>query len=126
MLKNNAKDLILQTLTPLTKVAGTVTFKDGTTTLGTGTMPRVLGNSNQLLQAFLRAVENAVDALQEAGGGSLQVSLRQENAEVDIEFAGQRARLTRSGTCVRSLLYDQAGRQRHWFGTERNLWSRTG
>jgi len=27
-------------------------------------LPRVLGNSNQLLQAFLQVVENAVDALQ--------------------------------------------------------------
>ncbi|MBI3478207.1 MAG: HAMP domain-containing histidine kinase [Acidobacteria bacterium] len=50
-------------------------------------VPRVLGNSNQLLQAFLQVVENAVDALQEAGGGSLQVSLRQDDAEVVIEFA---------------------------------------
>ncbi|HEY1401848.1 MAG TPA: HAMP domain-containing sensor histidine kinase, partial [Terriglobales bacterium] len=36
-------------------------------------VPRVLGNSNQLLQAFLQIVENAVDALQETGGGRLQV-----------------------------------------------------
>jgi len=28
-------------------------------------LPRVLGNANQLLQAFLQIVENAVDALQE-------------------------------------------------------------
>ena len=51
------------------------------------TMPRVLGNSNQLLQAFLQIIENAVDALQEAGGGSLLVSLRHEGPEVVIEFA---------------------------------------
>lgn len=50
-------------------------------------LPRVLGNSNQLLQAFLQVVENAVDALQEAGGGRLQVSLRHEDNEVIIEFA---------------------------------------
>ncbi len=50
-------------------------------------LPRVLGNSNQLLQAFLQVVENAVDALQEAGGGRLQVSLRHEGNEVIIEFA---------------------------------------
>ncbi len=52
-----------------------------------GALPRVLGNSNQLLQAFLQIVENAVDALQEAGGGRLRVSLRQEGKEVVIEFA---------------------------------------
>ncbi len=50
-------------------------------------LPRVLGNSNQLLQAFLQVVENAVDALQEAGGGRLLVSLRHEGNEVVIEFA---------------------------------------
>ncbi|MBI3644513.1 MAG: HAMP domain-containing histidine kinase [Acidobacteriales bacterium] len=50
-------------------------------------LPRVLGNSNQLLQAFLQIVENAVDALQEADGGRLQVSLRHEANEVVIEFA---------------------------------------
>ncbi len=50
-------------------------------------VPRVLGNSNQLLQAFLQIVENAVDALQDNGGGRLRVSLRQEANEVVIEFA---------------------------------------
>jgi signal transduction histidine kinase len=54
---------------------------------GEGVLPRVLGNSNQLLQAFLQVVENAVDALQDAGGGSLKVSVRHEGAEVVIEFA---------------------------------------
>lgn len=50
-------------------------------------LPRVLGNSNQLLQAFLQVVENAVDALAEAGAGRLTVSLRHEGNEVVIEFA---------------------------------------
>jgi signal transduction histidine kinase/uncharacterized membrane protein len=48
---------------------------------------RVLGNSNQLLQAFLQIVENAVDALQEVGRGRLTVSLWHEGNEVVIEFA---------------------------------------
>jgi signal transduction histidine kinase len=50
-------------------------------------LPRVLGNPNQLLQAFLQIVENAVDALQEIGGGRLQVSLWREQDEVIIQFA---------------------------------------
>jgi len=50
-------------------------------------LPRVLGNPNQLLQAFLQIVENAVDALQEVGGGRLQVSLRREGNEVIVQFA---------------------------------------
>ena len=54
---------------------------------GDGPLPRVFGNSNQLLQAFLQIVENAVDAMQESGVGRLLVSLRREAAEVVIEFA---------------------------------------
>ncbi len=50
-------------------------------------LPRVLGNQNQLLQAFLQIVENAVDALQEIGGGHLQVSLWREEHEVVLQFA---------------------------------------
>ncbi len=50
-------------------------------------LPRVLGNPNQLLQAFLQIVENAVDALQEIGGGRLQVSLWREANEVVVQFA---------------------------------------
>jgi signal transduction histidine kinase len=50
-------------------------------------LPRVLGNGNQLLQAFLQIVENAVDALQEIGGGRLQVSLWREGKEVVVQFA---------------------------------------
>jgi two-component system NtrC family sensor kinase len=50
-------------------------------------LPRVLGNTNQLLQAFLQIVENAVDALQEIGGGRLQVSLWREGSEVIVQFA---------------------------------------
>jgi signal transduction histidine kinase len=50
-------------------------------------VPRVLGNSNQLLQAFVQIVENAVDALQEMGGGRLQISSWRESDEVVVQFA---------------------------------------
>lgn len=50
-------------------------------------VPRVLGNSNQLLQAFVQIVENAVDALQEIGGGRLQVSVWRDAEEVIVQFA---------------------------------------
>jgi len=53
---------------------------------GDDPLPRVMGNSNQLLQAFLQIVENAVDALQENRGGRLVVSLWREAGEVIIEF----------------------------------------
>jgi signal transduction histidine kinase len=54
---------------------------------GKGPTPRVLGNANQLLQAFLQIVENAVDALQEVGSGRLQISLWREGEEVVVQFA---------------------------------------
>jgi signal transduction histidine kinase len=50
-------------------------------------LPRVLGNPNQLLQAFLQIIENAVDALQEIGGGRLQVCLWREDNEIVVQFA---------------------------------------
>jgi signal transduction histidine kinase len=50
-------------------------------------LPRVLGNSNQLLQAFVQIVENAVDALQEIGGGRVQISIWREGDEVIVQFA---------------------------------------
>jgi signal transduction histidine kinase len=53
----------------------------------TDPLPRVLGNPNQLLQAFLQIIENAVDALQEIGGGRLQVSLWRDANELVVQFA---------------------------------------
>jgi signal transduction histidine kinase len=50
-------------------------------------VPRVLGNGNQLLQAFLQVVENALDALQQVGRGRLSISLRCDTGDVLIEFA---------------------------------------
>jgi signal transduction histidine kinase len=52
-----------------------------------GPTTRVLGNANQLLQAFLQIVENAVDALQEIGSGRLQISLWREGDEIVVQFA---------------------------------------
>jgi len=50
-------------------------------------LPRVFGNSNQLLQAFVQIVENAVDALETVGGGKLLVSGWRDGKDVVIEFA---------------------------------------
>ena len=36
--------------------------------------PHVQGNANQLFQAFIEIIENAMDALEEAGGGSLEIT----------------------------------------------------
>ena len=89
-------------------------------------LPRVLGNPNQLLQAFLQIVENAVDALQEIGGGRLQVCLWREGNEVVVQFADYWPRPARSRARLRSVLHHQAGRQRHRSRTERDVWCDTG
>jgi signal transduction histidine kinase len=50
-------------------------------------LPKVLGNSNQLLRTFLHLIENAADALEEVGGGSLSITTRCENEDVVIQFS---------------------------------------
>lgn len=50
-------------------------------------LPRIWGNSNQLLQTFLHLTENAIDALNEVGGGALLVTAHHKNDEVVVEFS---------------------------------------
>jgi signal transduction histidine kinase len=50
-------------------------------------LPRVWGNANQLFQCCLQIIGNAVDAMEEVGGGSLIVSGRHETGDVIFEFA---------------------------------------
>jgi signal transduction histidine kinase len=50
-------------------------------------LPRIWGNSNQLLQTFLHLTENAIDALNEVGGGALLVTAQHLGAEVVVEFS---------------------------------------
>jgi len=49
--------------------------------------PRVHGNANQLFQAFVEIIENAMDALQEVGGGSVEISARRQGQEAVLQFA---------------------------------------
>lgn len=49
-------------------------------------LPRVWGNVNQLFQAFVEIVENAMDALQESGGGSLQIKAQRQDQDAVLEF----------------------------------------
>ncbi|MGO9648690.1 MAG: sensor histidine kinase [Terriglobales bacterium] len=51
------------------------------------TLPRIWGNPNQLLQCCLEIIGNAMDALEEAGGGTLWVSARWEDNEAVIRFS---------------------------------------
>ena len=50
-------------------------------------LPRIWGNTNQLLQAFIHLSENAIDALGDVGGGVLRVKTTLENNEVIAEFS---------------------------------------
>jgi signal transduction histidine kinase len=50
-------------------------------------LPPVCGNTNHLFQCFLEIIHNAMDALEEVGGGTLAVSARRDGSEILIEFS---------------------------------------
>ena len=49
--------------------------------------PRVVANANQLFQAFVEIIENAMDALDEVGGGSLEITANRRGPEVVLTFS---------------------------------------
>ena len=49
--------------------------------------PEILANANQLFQAFVEIIENALDAVEEAGGGSLDISAQRQGTEVALKFS---------------------------------------
>ncbi len=49
--------------------------------------PPVIGDSSQLLHVFLQIISNAMDALQEVGGGELLISINPCEPQVCIQFA---------------------------------------
>jgi signal transduction histidine kinase len=52
-----------------------------------GNCPKVLGDSGQLMHVFLQLISNAVDALDEVGGGTFDVTIRPAPAQLILEFA---------------------------------------
>jgi signal transduction histidine kinase len=50
-------------------------------------LPTVWGDGHQLFQAFVQIVENALDALEEAGGGLLRVHAYAQPSEVVVQFS---------------------------------------
>src|SRR6184192_3271584 len=50
-------------------------------------LPRVWGNTNQLFQAFVQVIANAIDALEEVGGGTVTVRGGREGHELVLEFS---------------------------------------
>jgi signal transduction histidine kinase len=49
--------------------------------------PLVWGNANQLFQTFVHIIENAFDAMEDAGGGVLQISAQRHHADVVVQFS---------------------------------------
>jgi len=49
--------------------------------------PRVHGNVNQLFQAFIEIVENAIDALHDTAGGSLEIIAQRLGDDVMVQFS---------------------------------------
>jgi signal transduction histidine kinase len=52
-----------------------------------GTTPLVQGDSSQLLHVFVQIISNAIDAIEDTGGGGLKISLRPSERGLCIEFA---------------------------------------
>jgi signal transduction histidine kinase len=50
-------------------------------------LPRISGNVNQLFQAFIEIIENAMDALVDAGGGILKIVADRQGGEVVLQFS---------------------------------------
>jgi signal transduction histidine kinase len=50
-------------------------------------LPRIWGNSNQLFQCTLAIISNAMDALEEVGGGTLTLCARREGDDAVVEFS---------------------------------------
>ena len=49
--------------------------------------PRVFANANQLFQAFIEIIENAMDALEESGGGVLEINAQCQDTDVVLQFS---------------------------------------
>jgi signal transduction histidine kinase len=52
-----------------------------------GNCPKVRGDSGQLLHVFLQLISNAIDALQDSGGGTFDITIRASGSHLILEFA---------------------------------------
>lgn len=50
-------------------------------------LPKVWGDGHRLFQAFVQIVENALDALEEAGGGLLRVGAEVQGNQIVVQFS---------------------------------------
>jgi signal transduction histidine kinase len=49
--------------------------------------PRIRGNANQLFQVLVELIENAMDALDDAGGGALQITAQRLGSDAVVQFS---------------------------------------
>ena len=49
--------------------------------------PHSVANANQLFQAFVEVIENAMDAMEESAAGSLSISAKREGSELVLQFS---------------------------------------
>ena len=49
--------------------------------------PRASANANQLFQVFVEIIENAMDAVEEAGGGSLDITAATQSSDLILKFS---------------------------------------
>jgi signal transduction histidine kinase len=64
-------------------------------------LPRVHGDANQLLQVFFNVMNNAVDAMEEVGGGTLTIRIAQVGDNAVIDFCD-----TGPGVAAPQLVFD--------------------
>jgi len=50
-------------------------------------VPRIHANANQLFQTFYEIIENAMDAVEESGGGELEILVQRHGVEVVLRFS---------------------------------------
>jgi signal transduction histidine kinase len=51
-----------------------------------GALPMVEGDANQLIQAFLHLIANAIDAMEGSEEGLLTIAIRSEHEQIEIVF----------------------------------------
>jgi signal transduction histidine kinase len=50
-------------------------------------LPQCIANANHLFQTFIEIIENAMDALEESGGGSLDISASRQASDLILQFS---------------------------------------